>query len=120
MPATTHKLGPKANQGAINAGLRALDRSGNPCRRWNKKALAVKSFTGVTWTLPSWGALKRADSSGGNGAGAGGGGSSGVGSEREAEADGSGAGSGVASESGKGMVPALEMERGPSEVATPA
>ncbi|KAJ4583313.1 hypothetical protein HRR86_003708 [Exophiala dermatitidis] len=49
-----HKLGPKANQGAINAGLRALDRSGKPCRKWVKKSFTLKSFTGVTWELPSW------------------------------------------------------------------
>ncbi|KAI1609139.1 INO80 complex, subunit Ies4 [Exophiala viscosa] len=48
------KLGPKANQGAINAGLRNLDRSGKPCRKWIKKAFSVKSFTGVSWDLPSW------------------------------------------------------------------
>jgi hypothetical protein len=49
-----HRLGPKANQGAINAGLRALDRSGKPCRKWTKKAFTVKSFTGVVWEVPSW------------------------------------------------------------------
>lgn len=49
-----HRLGPKANQGAINAGLRALDRSGKPCRRWEKKAFQLKSFTGVTWQVPTW------------------------------------------------------------------
>lgn len=54
----THKLGPKANQGAINAGLRALDRSGKPCRKWERKGFSVKSFTGVTWHLPSWRAPK--------------------------------------------------------------
>lgn len=53
-PISTHKLGPKANQGAINAGLRALDRTGKPCRRWKRKAFEVKSFTGITWGLPSW------------------------------------------------------------------
>ncbi|MCJ1448664.1 MAG: hypothetical protein MMC23_009181 [Stictis urceolatum] len=58
-PAAGHKLGPKANQGAINAGLRALDRTGKPCRKWEKKGFALKSFTGVVWTLPSWGAPKR-------------------------------------------------------------
>ncbi|KAL9115930.1 MAG: hypothetical protein Q9227_000298 [Pyrenula ochraceoflavens] len=52
--ATTHKLGPKANQGAINAGLRALDRSGKPCRKWERKSLQLKSFTGVMWDLGSW------------------------------------------------------------------
>jgi hypothetical protein len=49
-----HKLGPKANQGAINAGLRALDRSGKPCRKWAKKPFTLKSFTGVVWDVPSW------------------------------------------------------------------
>lgn len=49
-----HRLGPKANQGAINAGLRALDRTGKPCRRWEKKAFQVKSFTGVSWQIPTW------------------------------------------------------------------
>ncbi|KAI1380954.1 DUF1711-domain-containing protein [Hypoxylon crocopeplum] len=49
-----HKLGPKANQGAINAGLRALDRSGAPCRKWNRGGFRVKSFTGVVWELPRW------------------------------------------------------------------
>jgi hypothetical protein len=54
-----HKLGPKANQGAINAGLRALDRSGKPCRKWERKAFQVKSFTGVVWQLPTWRAPKK-------------------------------------------------------------
>jgi INO80 complex subunit Ies4 len=54
----SHKLGPKANQGAINAGLRALDRSGKPCRKWERKAIQLKSFTGVVWELPSWRAPK--------------------------------------------------------------
>ncbi|KAH8670901.1 INO80 complex, subunit Ies4 [Xylariales sp. PMI_506] len=49
-----HKLGPKANQGAINAGLRALDRSGKPCRRWAKGGFKLKSFTGVGWEIPRW------------------------------------------------------------------
>ncbi|KAL8830918.1 MAG: hypothetical protein Q9170_005520 [Blastenia crenularia] len=49
-----HKLGPKANQGAINAGLRALDRTGKPCRKWQKNGFRIKTFTGVTWELPSW------------------------------------------------------------------
>lgn len=53
-PLGAHKLGPKANQGAINAGLRALDRSGKPCRRWEKKPFQLKSFTGVIWDVPSW------------------------------------------------------------------
>lgn len=49
-----HKLGPKANQGAINAGLRALDRSGKPCRRWDKGGFKLKSFTGIVWEVPRW------------------------------------------------------------------
>lgn len=56
--APTHKLGPKANQGAINAGLRALDRTGRPCRKWNKIGFTVKTFTGVVWQIPSWRAPK--------------------------------------------------------------
>ncbi|KAI1778404.1 DUF1711-domain-containing protein [Hypoxylon cercidicola] len=51
---TYHKLGPKANQGAINAGLRALDRSGAPCRKWARGGFRVKSFTGVMWEIPRW------------------------------------------------------------------
>jgi hypothetical protein len=49
-----HKLGPKANQGAINAGLRALDRSGKPCRKWNRGGFTLKSFTGVVWEVSRW------------------------------------------------------------------
>lgn len=49
-----HRLGPKANQGAINAGLRALDRSGKPCRKWTKGGFTLKSFTGVVWEIPRW------------------------------------------------------------------
>ncbi|KAF2205323.1 hypothetical protein GQ43DRAFT_356688, partial [Delitschia confertaspora ATCC 74209] len=59
-PAPVQKLGPKANQGAINAGLRALDRTGKPCRKWEKRGLQIKSFTGVQWTVPTWRAPKRA------------------------------------------------------------
>ncbi|KAK3360292.1 INO80 complex, subunit Ies4 [Lasiosphaeria hispida] len=51
---SAHKLGPKANQGAINAGLRALDRSGKPCRKWAKGGFTIKTFTGVVWELPRW------------------------------------------------------------------
>ncbi|PHH66963.1 hypothetical protein CDD81_5315 [Ophiocordyceps australis] len=53
-PAGGHKLGPKANQGAINAGLRALDRSGKPCRKWSRGGFCLKSFTGVQWEIPRW------------------------------------------------------------------
>ena len=52
--APAHKLGPKANQGAINAGLRALDRTGKPCRRWQKNGFRIKTFTGVAWDLTTW------------------------------------------------------------------
>ncbi|KAH6655535.1 INO80 complex, subunit Ies4 [Truncatella angustata] len=51
-----HKLGPKANQGAINAGLRALDRSGKPCRKWAKGGFRLKTFTGIVWEIPRWAA----------------------------------------------------------------
>ncbi|KAL9000974.1 MAG: hypothetical protein Q9169_000458 [Polycauliona sp. 2 TL-2023] len=54
MTVPAHKLGPKANQGAINAGLRALDRTGRPCRKWEKNGFRLKTFTGVTWELPTW------------------------------------------------------------------
>ncbi|KAL2864907.1 uncharacterized protein BJX67DRAFT_196057 [Aspergillus lucknowensis] len=56
---SSHRLGPKANTGAINAGLRALDRSGTPCRKWERKPLQLKSFTGIQWQLPSWRAPQR-------------------------------------------------------------
>ncbi|KFA66355.1 hypothetical protein S40285_01246 [Stachybotrys chlorohalonatus IBT 40285] len=58
-PTGGHKLGPKANQGAINAGLRALDRSGKPCRKWAKGGFKLKSFTGVAWEIPRWTAPPR-------------------------------------------------------------
>ena len=58
-PAPVQKLGPKANMGAINAGLRALDRTGKPCRRWEKKGFQVRSFTGVIWDVPTWRAPKK-------------------------------------------------------------
>ncbi|KAF9691846.1 hypothetical protein EKO04_010123 [Ascochyta lentis] len=54
------KLGPKANQGAINAGLRALDRTGKfKCRKWEKRGFQLRSFTGVAWDVPSWKAPNR-------------------------------------------------------------
>ncbi|KAF2732668.1 hypothetical protein EJ04DRAFT_513726 [Polyplosphaeria fusca] len=59
-PAPIQRLGPKANQGAINAGLRALDRTGKPCRKWEKKGFQIRSFTGVAWSVPSWRAPKKA------------------------------------------------------------
>ncbi|KAK5171033.1 uncharacterized protein LTR77_004177 [Saxophila tyrrhenica] len=53
-PIPAHKLGPKANTGAINAGLRALDRTGKPCRKWERKGVHVKSFTGMMWGVGTW------------------------------------------------------------------
>ncbi|KAI5858814.1 INO80 complex subunit Ies4-domain-containing protein [Tricharina praecox] len=53
------KLGPKANTGAINDKLRALDRSGKPCKRWTKAGFQLKSFTGIQWTVPTWAAPKQ-------------------------------------------------------------
>ena len=53
-PKVCSRLGPKANTGAINAHLRALDRTGSPCRKWERKPFQLKSFTGVQWHLPSW------------------------------------------------------------------
>ena len=62
------KLGPKANQGAINAGLRALDRSGKPCRKWARGGFKLKSFTGVAWEIGRWTAPpKKADEEGNDG-----------------------------------------------------
>ncbi|KAJ4292622.1 hypothetical protein N0V90_009285 [Kalmusia sp. IMI 367209] len=52
--APVQKLGPKANMGTINANLRALDRSGKPCRKWAKKGFQIRSFTGVVWDVPTW------------------------------------------------------------------
>ncbi|KAK9495293.1 INO80 complex subunit Ies4-domain-containing protein [Lipomyces doorenjongii] len=48
------KLGPKANQGSINAQLRALDRTGRACRRWTKIPLELQSFTGWEWSVATW------------------------------------------------------------------
>ncbi|KAF2107595.1 INO80 complex, subunit Ies4 [Lophiotrema nucula] len=59
-PAPIQRLGPKANQGAINAGLRALDRTGKPCRKWEKKGFQLRSFTGVAWSVGTWRAPKKA------------------------------------------------------------
>jgi hypothetical protein len=54
-PTAAPKVGPKANQGAINANLRALDRTGKfKVRRWEKKGLKLRSFTGVVWQVPSY------------------------------------------------------------------
>ena len=52
--AATPPKQPKANLGAINERLRALDRSGTKCRRWEKKGFQVRSFTGVMWQVPTY------------------------------------------------------------------
>jgi hypothetical protein len=48
------KPGPKANPGGINAGLRALDRSGRPTRRWQKVSYPVHSLSGYTFHAVTW------------------------------------------------------------------
>lgn len=48
------RLGPKANAGAINENLRNLDRSGKPCRRWQKKQIVVRSLHGGKWKTLSY------------------------------------------------------------------
>jgi hypothetical protein len=59
--APIQKLGPKANMGAINQNLRALDRTGKfKARKWEKKGFKLRSFTGVVWDVPSWKAPPRA------------------------------------------------------------
>ncbi|KYG45679.1 hypothetical protein M433DRAFT_45170, partial [Acidomyces richmondensis BFW] len=60
--APAHRLGPKANTGNINANLRALDLTGRPCRRWERKPLQIKSFTGTVWGMRSWKAPRREES----------------------------------------------------------
>ncbi|KAF3913986.1 hypothetical protein ABW21_db0208238 [Orbilia brochopaga] len=49
------RLGPKSSGGAINAGLRALDRSGSPCKKWSKAPFTLKSFTGFKFTVKAYG-----------------------------------------------------------------
>jgi len=51
IPKPRGKPGPKKK---INAGLRALDRSGKPCRKWQKGNFRIKSFTGAVWEIPRW------------------------------------------------------------------
>jgi hypothetical protein len=53
-PPAVNKAGPKANLGVINERLRALDRTGTKCRRWEKKGFQVRSFTGVLWAVPTY------------------------------------------------------------------
>ncbi|KTW32112.1 uncharacterized protein T551_00794 [Pneumocystis jirovecii RU7] len=53
-PLLPSKLGPKANTGAINAGLRALDRTGKPCRKWSKKKITIDCISGIKWEINGW------------------------------------------------------------------
>ena len=48
------RLGPKSSAGAINDNLRALDRSGKPCRRWSRRPIVIQSLYGAAWKAPSW------------------------------------------------------------------
>jgi hypothetical protein len=59
LPTAAPKLGPKAKEGAINAHLRALDRTGKPCRKWQRAGFQLRSFTGVTWGIGTWGATRK-------------------------------------------------------------
>lgn len=45
---------PRTAQTSINACLRALDRSGAPCRRWRRMAVSIRSFTGCAFDVPAW------------------------------------------------------------------
>ncbi|EMR10909.1 hypothetical protein PNEG_01055 [Pneumocystis murina B123] len=53
-PLSHSRLGPKANTGAINAGLRALDRSGKPCKRWYKRMITIDCINGIQWETNGW------------------------------------------------------------------
>jgi INO80 complex subunit Ies4 len=48
------KPGPKANPGGINAGLRALDRTGKPTRRWERVQYPVRTCTGNIFYTTTW------------------------------------------------------------------
>ena len=48
------KPGPKANPGGINAGLRALDRSGKRTRRWQKVKYPVHTCSGYVFHTTTW------------------------------------------------------------------
>ncbi|CAN6674733.1 hypothetical protein TRVA0_063S00122 [Trichomonascus vanleenenianus] len=50
---------PKPNMTTVNANLKALDRSGIPPRKWVKKPIEFKSFTGVRYTLDLWSGLEK-------------------------------------------------------------
>jgi hypothetical protein len=48
------KPGPKTNPGTQNAGLRALDRSGRPTRRWKRVEYPVHTCSGYTFRTSMW------------------------------------------------------------------
>lgn len=48
------KPGPKPGGFVVNAAIKALDRSGAPTRRWTKKPLELKSFTGFQFNVIAW------------------------------------------------------------------
>lgn len=47
---------PKSKSGANagNVGIKELDRSGKPCRRWVKGTAEITSFTGFKYAVCSW------------------------------------------------------------------
>lgn len=63
-PTPTPKPGPTrgASNVATNAGLRALDRSGTPARKWTKAPVELRSFTGVKYEIETWSGGPRAES----------------------------------------------------------
>ncbi|EEP77282.1 predicted protein [Uncinocarpus reesii 1704] len=60
-PLAATNSGRKPTKELSTAGLRALDRTGKPCRKWERKSFQLKSFTGVIWQLPSWRAPLRSN-----------------------------------------------------------
>jgi INO80 complex subunit Ies4 len=48
------KPGPKANPGGINAGLRALDRTGKRTRRWKRVQYPVQTISGYRFYFTTW------------------------------------------------------------------
>jgi hypothetical protein len=36
-----------------------LDRTGKPCRKWQRAGFQLRSFTGVSWGVSSWATNKR-------------------------------------------------------------
>ncbi|PRT55073.1 INO80 complex subunit 4 [Wickerhamiella sorbophila] len=50
----TPKVVGKAAPAVGGSVVRALDRSGVPCRKWTKSTLQIRSFTGVPFDVVSW------------------------------------------------------------------